>query len=59
MSDQITRLEDLTLSRAEIEKKIEFVQRQLAAATRPSTMAVLNHCLDKLIMMEASDEHTA
>jgi hypothetical protein len=44
------------MTRLEIEAKIRLVQLQLARETYPSTLAMLNRCLEKLIMMEASDE---
>ena len=44
------------MTRAEIEARIRLVQQQLARETHPSTLATLNRCLEKLIMMEADDE---
>lgn len=44
------------MTRVEIEAKIRLVQSQLARETHPSTLAMLNRCLERLIMMEASDE---
>ena len=44
------------MTRAEIEARIRLVQQQLARETNSSTLATLNRCLEKLVMMEASDE---
>jgi hypothetical protein len=44
------------MTRQEIEQRIKFVQDQLAKETHPSTLAMLNRCMERLIMMKASDD---
>jgi len=44
------------MTREEIEMRIRLVESQLCKETNPSTLATLNRCLEKLIMMEADDE---
>lgn len=44
------------MKRAEIEAKIAMVQEQLARERHPSTLATLNKCLERLIMMDADDD---
>ena len=44
------------MRRAEIEKRISMVQKKLQTENNLSTIATLNRCLDRLIMMEASDD---
>lgn len=41
------------MTRQEIEKRIRLVQSQLAKETNPSTLAMLNRCLERLIMTDA------
>jgi hypothetical protein len=44
------------MTRAQIELRIRIVECELSKAKDVSTIATLNRCLEKLIMMEASDE---
>jgi hypothetical protein len=44
------------MTRKEIEARIAFVEKQLAITRDVSTLAILNRCLEKLIMMDASDD---
>lgn len=44
------------MTRDEIEMRIRLVQSQMAGTVHASTLATLNRCLDKLIMMEPDDE---
>lgn len=46
------------MKRAEIEMRIRLTERRLATETHPSTLATLNRCLERLIMMEAEDDAT-
>ena len=44
------------MTREEIEMRIRMVQYQLSKETSPSTLAMLNRCLERLIVMDADDE---
>lgn len=44
------------MTRDEIEMRIRLVQSQMAGTVHASTLATLNRCMDRLIMMEPDDE---
>lgn len=44
------------MTRAEIEHRIRVLERLLATETNLSTLATLNRCLERLIMLEAEDD---
>ena len=44
------------MARSKIESRIRLVESMLAKETDPSTLATLNRCLERLIMMDADDE---
>ena len=44
------------MTRKEIEARIKFIQIQLSKETNVSTLAMLNRCLEGLIMMESDEE---
>lgn len=41
----------------QIEARIAALQRMLATETDPSTLATINRCLERLIMMDPDDEN--
>lgn len=47
------------MSREEIEARIRLVESRLAKETHPQTLAMLNRCMERLIMMEADDDESA
>lgn len=44
------------MTREQIEERIRLVQDQLSKETNCSTLAMLNRCMERLIMMKADDE---
>jgi len=44
------------MKRAEIETRIKVVERMLTRETECSTLATLNRCYERLVMMEAEDD---
>lgn len=45
------------MTRKEIEAKIRVVEKMIASERNTSTLATLNRCLERLIMMDADDEN--
>lgn len=44
------------MTRQQIETRIAYLQSKLASETHPSTLAMLNRCIERLIMMQPDDE---
>lgn len=44
------------MKRADIEARIVTLQNMHAAETNASTLATLNRCIERLIMMDAEDD---
>lgn len=44
------------MTRQEIEAKIRALEKMIAAERNVSTLATLNRCLERLIMMDADEE---
>lgn len=44
------------MTRAQIEARIEVIQDMLCRETNARTLATLNRCLERLIMMDADDD---
>lgn len=44
------------MTRDQIEAKILALQHMAARETDPSTLATINRCIERLVMMEAEDE---
>lgn len=47
------------MKRSEIEARIATLQAMLAKERDCSTLATINRCLERLIMMDADDDHEA
>jgi hypothetical protein len=44
------------LTRAEIDRRIEYIQQKLSRATHTEDLRSLNRTLERLIMLEACDD---